>query len=391
MAEQRHQDWDPRAKDVQQNQIRAYDDMRQTCPVAWSNYQQWTLFRHTDVMRVLEDHNTFSNAVSAHLSVPNGMDPPEHTPYRKAIEPYFAPEPMARFEPQCRDVARALVTELQKNQPVDVVDALSRPFALRIQCAFMGWPDSLHQPLAEWVMKNHRATLARDRIAMAEVAEEFDGYIRELLDSRRQAGEQAPDDVTTQLMQEQINGNPMTDEELVSLLRNWTVGELATISASISILTNYLAHHPALLNDLKAAPEQLSDAIDEILRIDAPLISNRRITTRDVEIGGRRIPAGEKITLLWASANRDENTFGDPDSFCPHQNAPKNLLYGAGIHVCPGAPLARMELRIFMEELLKQINGIEVIGSDAPERAMFPTGGFNYLPLQFLGSDPKTF
>jgi hypothetical protein len=391
MAEQRHQDWDPRAKNVQQNQNRAYDDMRQTCPVAWSDYQQWTLFRHADVMRVLEDHDTFSNAVSAHLSVPNGMDPPEHTPYRKAIEPYFAPEPMARFEPQCRDLARALVNELQTNQPVDVVDALSRPFALRIQCAFMGWPDSLHQPLAEWVMKNHRATLARDHAAMAEVAEEFDGYIRELLDSRRQAGEQAPDDVTTQLMQEQINGNPMTDEELVSLLRNWTVGELATISASISILTNYLAHHPALFNDLKAAPGQLPEAIDEILRMDAPLISNRRITTRDVELGGRRISAGEKITLLWASANRDQDTFGTPDNFCPHQNAPKNLLYGAGIHACPGAPLARMELKIFMEELLKQINGIEVVGSDTPERAMFPTGGFNYLPLQFLGSDPKTF
>ena len=109
MAEQHHEDWDPRSAEVQKDQIRAYDAMRKECPVAWSDYQQWTLFRHADVMRALEDHHTFSNAVSAHLSVPNGMDPPEHTPYRKAIEPYFAPEPMAHFEPVCRDVARALV------------------------------------------------------------------------------------------------------------------------------------------------------------------------------------------------------------------------------------------------------------------------------------------
>lgn len=383
MAEQHHEDWDPRSAEVQKDQIRAYDAMRKKCPVAWSDYQQWTLFRHADVMQVLEDHHTFSNAVSAHLSVPNGMDPPEHTPYRKAIEPYFAPEPMARFEPVCRDVARALVETLDKNRPLDVVNALSRPFALQIQCAFMGWPDSLHQPLAEWVMKNHRATLARDRAAMADVAEEFDGYIRELLDTRRQAGDQAPDDVTTRLLREQVNGKPMSDEELVSLLRNWTVGELATISASISILTNYLAEHPEVMNDFKAAPEQLPEAIDEILRMDAPLISNRRVTTREVEIGGRTIPAGEKITLLWASANRDEDTFGNPDQFCPHQNAPKNLLYGAGIHVCPGAPLARMELRIFMEELLKQVEAIEQTDGEQPERAMFPTGGFHYLPLVF--------
>ena len=392
MTEQRHEDWDPRAASVQKDQIRAYDDMRERCPVAWSDYQQWTLFRHADVMAVLEDHDTFSNAVSAHLSVPNGMDPPEHTPYRKVIEPYFAPEPMARFEPICREIARGLVSQLAKGETVDVVDALSRPFALHIQCAFMGWPERLHEPLAEWVRKNHRATLARDRDAMAAVAQEFDGYITDMLNTRRQAGDQAPDDVTTSLMREQVNGKPMTDDELVSLMRNWTVGELATISASVSILLNYLARHPALMADLKAAPELLPEAIDEILRMDAPLISNRRVTTREVEIGGRTIPAGEKITLLWASANRDEAEFGNPDSYCPHQNAGKNLLYGAGIHVCPGAPLARMELQVFMEEFLKQIAAIDIAKDEQPERAMFPTGGFNHLPLIFHGGQtPGTF
>jgi len=126
--------------------------------------------------------------------------------------------------------------------------------------------------------------------------------------------------------------------------------------------------------------------------MDAPLISNRRVTTREVEIGGRTIPAGEKITILWASANRDEAEFGNPDSYCPHQNASKNLLYGAGIHVCPGAPLARMELQVFMEEFLKQISAVESAEGHQPERAMFPTGGFNHLPLIFHGGQtPGTF
>lgn len=377
----RSPDWNPRDDEVLGDQIRAYDTMRAQCPVAWSDYQHWTLFRHGDVMRVLEDHQAFSSAASSHLSVPNGMDPPEHTPYRKVIEPYFSQQAMSEFEPTCRSIARNLVDSLPNGQPFDAVEKFSRAFALQIQCAFMGWPDSLHEPLREWVLKNHQATLARDRQAMAEVAHEFDGYIHDLLETRRQAGANTPRDVTTSLMEETINGRTMTDEELTSLLRNWTVGELGTISSSVSILLSYLAEHPDLRQSLANDTVALPDAIDEILRMDAPLMSNRRITTRDVEIGGRIIPAGEKITILWASANRDEKVFGDPDAFCPRKNRDHNLLYGAGVHVCPGAPLARMELRILMEEFLSAVDTLEPAPDEQPERAVFPTGGFSYLPM----------
>lgn len=377
----RNPDWNPRADEVLGDQIRAYDTMRAQCPVAWSDYQHWTLFRHSDVMRVLEDHQTFSSAASIHLSVPNGMDPPEHTTYRQVIEPYFSQQAMSEFEPTCRAIARNLVNSVPDGQPFDAVETFSRAFALQIQCAFMGWPDSLHQPLREWVQKNHRATLSRDRQAMADVAHEFDGYIHDLLETRRQAGANAPRDVTTSLMEETVNGRTMTDEELTSLMRNWTVGELGTISSSVSILLSYLAKHPDLRKSLANDTTELPEAIDEILRMDAPLMSNRRVTTRDVEIGGRTIPAGEKITILWASANRDEKVFGDPDAFCPHENRDHNLLYGAGVHVCPGAPLARMELRVLIEEFLSAIDTLEPAPDAQPERAVFPTGGFSYLPM----------
>jgi len=193
----RKPDWNPRAYEVLGNQIQAYDSMRAQCPVAWSDYQHWTLFRHGDVMRVLEEHQTFSSAASSHISVPNGMDPPEHTTYRQVIEPYFSQQAMSQFEPTCRTIARNLVDNLPDGQSFDVVEKFSRAFALQIQCAFMGWPDALHEPLREWVLKNHQATLARDRQAMAEVAHEFDGYIHDLLETRRQAGVEAPRDVTT--------------------------------------------------------------------------------------------------------------------------------------------------------------------------------------------------
>ena len=375
-------DWDPRSAEVLEDQIAAYDAMRKRCPVAHSDYLWWSAFRHEDVKRVLEDHESFSNAASNHLSIPNAMDPPEHTPYRKIIEGYFTPERMSAFEPECRQIADALVAELPRGEDFDLMAAFAQPFALRIQCAFMGWPASLHEPLRQWIGRNHAATRAGDRTAMAQIAVEFDGHIKQQLVVRRDAGEQAPDDVTSRLLHESINGRPLSDEEIVSIVRNWTVGELGTIAASVGIVVQYLAAHPALQAELRQQADALADAIDEILRIHAPLIANRRVTTCPVEIGGRRLEAGERLTLIWASANRDEAVFGDPDAFDPVRNRDNNLLYGAGVHVCPGAPLARLELRLIIAALLANTTDISLASSRLPARASFPASGFSSLPVR---------
>ena len=105
-------DWDPDDPALPDDQLTVYDNLRRRCPIAFSEHHQWSLLRHEDVLAVALDHRRFSNVVSAHLSVPNGMDPPVHTPYRRIIEPFFAPEPMAAFEPVCRAISRELVSEL---------------------------------------------------------------------------------------------------------------------------------------------------------------------------------------------------------------------------------------------------------------------------------------
>lgn len=372
-------DWDPRAPDVLADQIAAYDALRRRCPVARSGYLHWSLLRHEDVMRALLDHETFSNAAFTHLTVPNGMDPPEHTAFRCIIEPYFAPEMMAAFEPACHDIAEAVAARLPERGEIDAIPAVAEDFALRVQCAFMGWPDALHEPLRAWARRNAEATLARDPAQTAAVALEFDGHIHVLLDARRQAGVRAPRDVTTRLIQERVDGRPLTDPEIVSIIRNWTVGEIGTITASIGIILHYLAERPTLQDALRATPADLPAAIDEILRIHAPLIANRRVTTRPVVVGGRRIPAGARVTLIWASANRDEAVFGDPDAYDPAGNAARNLLYGTGIHVCPGAPLARLELRLIIEALLRRTRRIAPLPGESPQRAAYPGSGFTRL------------
>ena len=182
-------------------------------------------------------------------------------------------------------------------------------------------------------------------------------------------------------MRERFRGRHLTDEEIVSILRNWTVGELATISACVGILAHFMATEIPLQSQLRANPAQLPAAIDEILRIHAPLLSSRRITTAAVEIGGVTIAAGERITLDWASANRDGRVFESPLEFRLDRDPRMNLLYGAGIHVCPGAPLARLELLVLMEELLARTE-LALAPGRRRVGASYPASGFDSCPLQ---------
>jgi cytochrome P450 len=184
-------DWDPKSDAVLRDQRAAYDEMRERCPVAYSDFLGWSLFRHDDIMRVLNDPDTFSNAVSRHLSVPDGMYPPEHTEYRRIIEPYFRPERMAAFEPRCRKIAADLVQLLLGRDEVEFIGEFAQKFAVQVQCAFLGWPTDMYEPLHLWMQKNHAATLAEDRAAMTKIAREFTGYVNELLQVRRAAGAQS--------------------------------------------------------------------------------------------------------------------------------------------------------------------------------------------------------
>jgi len=382
LCEKNRVDWDPRSTEVLDNQIAAYDEMRARCPVAHSDYLGWSVFRHEDALRILHDHDTFSNQVSRHVSVPNGMDPPEHTAFRTLIEPYFGPARLARFEPVCREIARDMVRALPQSEEFELMDTFARPYAVATQGAYMGWPSCLRQPLRDWVRRQQAATLAGDREALAAAASEFDGYVRRLIALRRQPGTApAQDDVLAQLMSESVCGRALREDEIVSIVRNWTVGELGTMAASVGIIVHFLATRPDVQALLRAEPGHLPAAIDEILRIHAPLIANRRVATRAVEVAGQPMEEGERLTILWASANRDEAVFDDPDEFRLDRDPSLNLLYGAGIHVCPGAGLARLELRIVAEEILVRSTRIRLGSKREAIRAVYPASGFSELPV----------
>lgn len=360
----------------------AYDEKRSRCPVAHDLFPGISVLGHAEVEETLLNPEVFSNEVSQHLSVPNGMDPPEHGPFRALIEPYFGPEAMKAFAPTCFRISETCVDALPRVGMVEVMEALAVPFALRIQCAFMGWPESMREALWTWLRRNQAATARGDRDTLADNARVFEETVCALLEERRRAAHPAEDN-TTRLSQEKVKGRPLTDKEIVSILRNWTAGEVATVSASVGIIVAFLADHPELQAELRAQPERLEEANDEVLRVHAPLLTNRRITTCPVPLGGETVAEGAPLSVVWAAANRDPKVFEAPGEFRWDRDPSKNLLWGKGIHVCAGAPLAKMELRMLIDALLRHWPQWEPGDQRRPAQA--PAAGFEVISVRIPG------
>ena len=190
------------------------------------------------------------------------------------------------------------------------------------------------------------------------------------------------DDPTTQLLRATINGQPLSDADVVPILRNFTAGDLGSIAAALGVIVHFLATHRHVQDALRADPSGLACAIDEMLRIDDPFLVTRRVVTTATRVGEFALEPGTRIYLNWTSANRDEQVFGDPDAFKPGDNAPSNLVYGTGIHVCPGRPLATLELAVAARALLGATDGIALAEDDVPVRETYPLGGWRRVPVR---------
>lgn len=364
--------------------LRAYtDELRPRHGIVRNIQGEWVLLRHDLVTQAALNDADFSSAVSRNLHIPNGLDGAQHTAFREVLDRFLSAEAIAPFESAFRRVAADLVAALPRGPAVDAVSGIGVRFAVRAQSTWLNWPAALEDRLVAWVAENHAATRSGDREWTRRVAESFDALIRSVLEPRRGAHAQDFDDVTARLMRSEVNGRVLSDAEIISVLRNWTGGDLGSIAQCIGVLLHYLATHPALQGHLRAGASALeTDAIiDEILRIDDPFLSNRRVTRRALRIGGVELPQGARVKLNWTSANRDEAVFDDPDALDPQRNAARNLVYGVGRHACPGRALATLELRIAIQALLAATSSITLDARQAPERALSPVGGWASVPV----------
>jgi cytochrome P450 len=336
--------------------------------------------RHADIVTAANDPDTYSSSVSRYLQVPNGLDGSSHRAARELLDPFFSPGRMAAVAPVIDAVAAEVLADVPFGVEVDAVGDLGAPFAVQAQSCWLGWPVDLEPTLLAWMYDNHEAARLGDPVRMREVAESFDAIITRLISARR--GSQPPEDVTTELMRlSASSAATLGDDWLVSILRNWTGGDLGSLALCVGVIAHWLAAHPAHQEDLRTVGDpELDAAIDEILRIDDPFVSNRRMTTRITDIGGCPVGAHQLVVLHWTDANRDPEVFGNPDDFSPETNALNNLVYGTGPHACPGRPLATLELRLFTRALLHR-GHLELATGSAPIRELPPLGGYSSVPV----------
>ena len=437
--------WEPLSEPVLKDQLGTYDRMRAACPVAQSP-RGVSLFRHADVVATADDPVTFSSSASGYRAVPNSLDPPEHTAFRAIIDPFFAPERMRALEARIRGIAHELIGSLPRGVPVDAVREIGYPFAVRAQADWLGWRGIEDELLAwmdanhaatrsrdrsrttavaaafdelilaqlrrrRQVAADRHSAAARDAIpqggAPREVTSQGDPRDvnsprdpKDVNSERNSKGVNSerdpkdvnsegdprekisPDDPTTELMQLAVHGRPLTDAEIVSILRNWTAGDLGSIAAAIGVIVHFVATHPEVQAALRDGLSDPAAAVDEMLRIDDPFLVNRRVTTKSARVGGFEVEPGTRVYLLWASANRDEAVFGDPDAYRPAEHAAHNLVYGTGIHACPGRPLATLELVTILQTLLQQTERVELASDSQPVRETYPLGGWRRVPVR---------
>jgi cytochrome P450 len=372
-------DWDPRAPEVLDDQVRAYDAMRERCPVAHSQAMGWSLFRHADVCAALDDPETYTNS-SRHHAIPNALNGPEHAAARRVLEPWFSDARMQVLEPACRGIAADAARALRDTAGGDAIARFAEPVAIMSMCRFLGWPTDTWERVRAWLHGNLQASFARDRDAAHALAAEYAAIVTDALDTRRD-GRVDPGDVTSQLMRTETEGQRWTDADIIATLRNWIAGH-GTVAAAIGIVVGHIAGDATLQARLRNDPALIPAAVDEILRVDGPLVSNRRTTTRPVAIDEQQIGAGEPVSLMWIAADRDPRAFDDPDAIRLDRDQSGNLLFGAGIHYCLGAPLARLELRVAVEELLAASTELTLATGEAPSRTPFPGNGYNTMPIR---------
>ena len=340
------------------------------------------LLRHELVRRAALDDTSFSSAVSRFLQVPNGLDGAEHTAFREALDPFLSPAALSPYQADFERIAADLVASLPLGASVEAVREPGAAFAVRAQSAWLGWAPELEGRLLEWIGENHAATRSGEVKRTAQVAEEFDDLIWLEMAARRAASTSLTD-ITGELLRVEVHGRRLTDAEIVSVLRNWTGGDLGSIALCVGVLVHRLASHQGLQSRLRAGvgDAEMDLVIDEVLRIDDPFVSNRRVTTGPVDLGGVRLPEGARVKLHWTSANRDAVVLGDPETFDPAGHAADNLVYGVGRHACPGRLLATLELRIAVRALLAGTTAITLDPARPAEREVAPVGGWARVPV----------
>lgn len=341
-----------------------FRELRATRSVIWQDDPGFfAIVTHAGITEALRAVDALSSARGTELEdLPEDyprsilhMDPPRHTKVRKLLGPEFAPTAVARMEPRVRSIARELVDAVPIGEELDFAAQVADVLPMRVIGRMIGIPESDDERFKQWnttsIVEEPYGPVVRGIVG--EMIEYFSWL-------RAQRLERPRDDIATRLAQARVEGAPLDDAEYFGNLRTLMTGGQDTTSNLISGTLLELTRHPEALGELRRDPELLPTAIEEMIRCIPSVIWLGRRARLDVDIAGTTIPGGSTVALFFASANRDEQVFRDPDRVDIRREPNPHLGFGLGRHFCIGAPLARLEARVMFEELLPRLGRVEV-------------------------------
>lgn len=385
-----------------------FDRLRREDPVSWWEEPDgsgfWALTRYRDVIAASRQPELFSSARGIRLEDMDDeelearrtlmeMDPPEHTRYRRLVSRAFTRKSVLAYEDAIRALARAILDEVHGTPRIDFTDLVARQLPMRMLGRLLGLPEED----SDWLVGHGDALIANsdpdftdyvvDRVDTSDyrllpfrspVALELIGYGREAFEARRR---HPGDDLLSALLAPMPDGERLSDAELANFFTLLVAAGNDTTRYTMAATIKALAERPRVREELTAEPARLGTAVEELLRWASVTMHFRRTATTGTELGGRRIRAGDKVVMWFVAANYDPEQFPDPYHLDPARQPNDHVTFGLkSPHLCLGAHLARMEMRVLLEELLPRVSAVELAGPPERLRSNF-IAGIKHLPL----------
>jgi cytochrome P450 len=387
--------------------LRAHD------PVHWHPWPGtrdgfWLLTKHADVVAVGKDPDTFSSQVG-HIALedrePDALaarqslietDPPDHTRLRKLVSYAFTRSKVKEYEDYTRMIARDLLDKAIAQGEFDWVTEISEPLPITVLISILGLPQEDAPMLIELTSEMAAATDPEYRPDQAKYPTNIDPRLLpfgtpaayHVFEYGRKIGEERrknpTDDLVSRLVHAEVDGERLNDTEYSNFFELFIFAGNETTRTGISQGTLALMEHPDEFDRLEADPSLMPTAVDEILRYGTPIIYFRRTATRDTEIRGVPVEAGDRVALWYVAANFDEEVFADPHRFDVGRQPNPHVTFGrGGPHFCIGSFLARLEIRILLEEILARSVRFELTGPPVRLSSNF-INGFKSLPVRVV-------
>jgi cytochrome P450 len=375
--------------DARRNPYPAYDQIRSVSPVFREPQSGlWMIFDYEGVRRALGDHEAFSSRYGPEWLI--FTDPNRHTELKGLISQAFTPRSIVSLEPRIRQLAQELLDKTIERGEMDLAEDFAIPLPMTVIAEMLGIPIADRHRFKRWsdAILNMSYTIAGTKEASRAANEEFmavtaemNDYLGSLLDERRSTPK---DDLLTRLALAEVDGQRLKQQEILGFFQLLLLAGNETTTNLINNAILCFIEHPDELARLRERMEVLPSAIEEVLRFRSPLQWIGRVARHDVEIHGQVIPGGTFVLAMIGAANRDPRYFRDPRRFDITRDPNPHLAFGHGVHFCLGAPLARLEAKIALTELLTRLQNFELATDEPwPPRSGLHVHGPSRLPIRF--------